>query len=229
MSGRGTRSDRAVATQQSILAAAEQLFAEHGVANVSNRQIGLAAGQGNNTAVSYHFGSRSGLIRAIVRAHTEQIESIRLRMVEQAEGSTATRDWVACMVEPFALHLADLGVPSWFARFSAQVMSDPSHREAVARESLNSPSLTRAVEEVHRCLPDLPEEIRLERQDMTRQLMIHMIAEREDALANGRPTSRGSWHRAAAGLTDAVTGLWSAPVSTGASDMVPEGAVTGGP
>ncbi|MEE2045897.1 helix-turn-helix domain-containing protein, partial [Nocardiopsis tropica] len=70
MSGRVARSERVAATRETILSAAERLFAEHGMAGVSNRQIGQEAGQGNNTAVTYHFGSKEGLVRAIVRRRT---------------------------------------------------------------------------------------------------------------------------------------------------------------
>ena len=34
---------------------------------VSNRQISEAAGQGNNAAACYHFGTRTDLLRAIER------------------------------------------------------------------------------------------------------------------------------------------------------------------
>ncbi|MBR8740793.1 TetR/AcrR family transcriptional regulator [Nocardiopsis sp. MG754419] len=222
MNGRVTRSDRVAATRETILVAAERLFAEHGLAAVSNRQISQEAGQGNNTAVTYHFGSKAGLVRAIVRKHTEQVEEIRMRMVLDCDGSTRLRDWIACMVEPFAQHLADLGTPTWYGRFSAQAMSDETYREAVSQEALNSPSLLRAGEGLHRCLPDLPIEVRRERQDMARQLMVHMIAERERALAEGGTTPRDSWHRAAVGLTDALTGLWLAPVTEVGSPAAPE-------
>jgi hypothetical protein len=45
-------------------------------------------------------------------------------------------------------------------------------------------------------------------------LMVHMTAERERALAGGTPTPRASWPDAAAGLTDAITALWLAPVTS---------------
>jgi hypothetical protein len=48
---------------------------------------------------------------------------------------------------------------------------------------------------------------------MTRELVLHMPAERERALAEGMPTSRATWHDAATGLTDAIVGLWLAPVT----------------
>lgn len=213
MSDRVARSEQVAATRETILLTAERLFAEHGVAGVSNRQISQEAGQGNNTAVSYHFGSKEGLVRAIVRQHTEQIEGARGRMVARIDGSDEVRDWVACTVEPLALHLEELGSPSWYGRFSAQVLADPAYREIAASEALDSPSLARAGEELHRCLPDLPTEVRLERQAMTRQLIVHTIAERERAVASGNSTSWSSWPQTAVGLTDALTGLWTAPVT----------------
>lgn len=201
------------ATRETILAAAERLFAEHGLAGVSNRQISQEAGQGNNTAVSYHFGSKDGLVRAIVRRHTEPIEDVRREMVARADGSTSARDWVACMVEPFAQHLDDLGPPTWFGRFSAQAMTDAAFREVMAQEALDSAPLRYATEQLKRFLPDLPPDVLVERQDMVGRLMVYTIAERERALTEGVPLPGGSWARVASGLTDAVTGLWLAPVT----------------
>jgi Bacterial regulatory proteins, tetR family len=62
-------SDRSVSTRQAILSAAERLFAERGMYAVSNRQISEAAGQGNNAAACYHFGTRTDLLRAIENKH----------------------------------------------------------------------------------------------------------------------------------------------------------------
>src|SRR5690606_42140108 len=64
-----TRDDRAQSTREAILSTAERLFAEQGIYNVSNRQISEAAGQGNNAAVHYHFGTKHDLIAALVERH----------------------------------------------------------------------------------------------------------------------------------------------------------------
>ncbi|MEU6131024.1 helix-turn-helix domain-containing protein [Saccharopolyspora sp. NPDC047091] len=209
------RSRQVRATRELILATAERLFAEHGITAVSHRQIGEAAGQGNNAVVGYHFGTKAELVAAILRKHYEQVERLRARMVADAEGSTAVRDWVACMVLPSAQHLADLGGPTWYGRFGAQVMTDPAYREIAERASWNSPSLRRAGEELHRLLAELPEPVRQERRDMARRLVVHVVAERELALADGTPTPRRTWQQAGTGLVDAITGLWLAPATAG--------------
>ncbi|MFF3666020.1 TetR/AcrR family transcriptional regulator [Microtetraspora malaysiensis] len=209
------RAERVSATREQILTAAERLFAEHGVFTVSNRRVSEAAGQGNNTAVGYHFGTKADLVRAIVRGHAERMEAVRRRMLAEIDGSTEVRDWVACLVRPLTEHLAALGNPTWFARFGAQVMTDPALREIMIVEALTSPTLLRILDGLNACLPRLPVEVRAERGEMTSQLMVHICAERERALAEGRPTPRSSWHDAATGLVDAITGLWAAPVTPG--------------
>jgi AcrR family transcriptional regulator len=213
VAARTVRAEQVSATREQILTAAERLFAEHGVFAVSNRQVSEAAGQGNNAAVGYHFGAKADLVRAIVRKHAVQIERLRRQMLTEIDASADVRDWVACLVRPVTEHLAALGNPTWFARFGAQVMTDPALREIMVDESLTSPSLQQLLDGLNRCLPALPPDVRAERDDMASQLMVHMCAQRERALAEGTRTPRSSWHAAATGLIDAIVGLWLAPVT----------------
>ncbi|MET7703321.1 TetR family transcriptional regulator [Streptomyces sp. NPDC005485] len=213
MAGRTVRSEQANATRELILTAAERLFAENGVYAVSNRQVSEAAGQGNNTAVGYHFGTKADLVRAIARKHAVQIERIRARHLAEIGDSTDVRDWVDCLVRPVLEHLAELGSPTWYARFCAQVMTDPALQEIMVEESLAAASLRPIIEGLNQCLPDLPAEVHAERGAMSRQLIVHMSAERERALAENTPTPRANWHDAATGLIDALLGLWLAPVT----------------
>ncbi|OON82901.1 hypothetical protein [Streptomyces tsukubensis] len=79
---------------------------------MSNRRIGQEGGQGNVTAVSFHFGSRTGLMRAIITGHGEQADRIRQRHVAATGDSGDIREWVGCLVRPVTEHLASLGTPS---------------------------------------------------------------------------------------------------------------------
>ncbi|WP_461037126.1 TetR/AcrR family transcriptional regulator [Streptomyces mayteni] len=216
MAGRTRRDEQVSATREALLAAAERLFAEDGVHAVANRQISLAAGQGNNTAVSYHFGTKTDLVRAIVRRHAEQVDLGRARMLAGMDDSADLRDWVACAVRPVTEHLAALGTPSWYARFMAQVETDPALRAVSSEETAaSSPSMARLQEGLVGRLPDLPADVRVERGAMTRHLITQMTAERERALADNLPTSRASWGETADGLIDAIVALWQAPVTRG--------------
>jgi AcrR family transcriptional regulator len=217
MARRTARTEQVNATREAILTAAERLFAEHGVYAVSNRQVSEAAGQGNNAAVGYHFGTKADLVRAVARRHTRHIETLRERALEETAGSADVRDWVGCLVRPVTEHLAGLGSPTWYARFCAQVMTDPALHEIMVEESLASPALREAVEGLNRTLPDLPPEVRAERGQMVRLLILHTCAERERALAEGTPTPHATWREAATGLADAIVGLWLAPVSARAA------------
>lgn len=229
------RAEQVQVTRELIMTAAERLFAEHGVAAVSARQIGEVAGQGNTAAVGYHFGTKTGLVRAIIAVHTEDIERIRARMADraaqaEAAGSGSLRDWVSCLVRPSTDHLASLGAPTWFARFGAQVLSDPQLRPMLLEEAYRSPAIIRILEGVDRSLSGLPAGVRAERDDMALHLIVHVAASRERMLAEnagaaapangtaGRaatcgPVSHATWHDAATGLIDAIVGLYQAPVT----------------
>lgn len=213
MADRTVRVERGGATRELILNTAERLFAERGMHVVSNRQISEVAGQGNSAAVTYHFGAKADLVRAIAGRHGEQMEQARVDMVAEAVGSNTLRDWVACLVRPFTGHLAALGSPTWYARFRVQVMSDPALQEITAQEALASASLRMILAGLNQCLPDLPADVRAERSVMARHLIAQMSAERERALAEGTPTLQPSWEDLADSLVDAIVGLWQAPVT----------------
>ncbi|MEV7325166.1 TetR family transcriptional regulator [Streptomyces sp. NPDC093970] len=213
MAGRAARGEQAGATREAILDTAERLFAEQGVYAVSNRQVSEAAGQGNNAAVGYHFGTKADLVRAIAARHFDRIEENRVRLLAAVDGRDDVRERVDCLVRPITEHLASLGSPTWYARFCAQVATDPALYEIMVEESLTSPSLREAVAGLNRCLPELPAEVRAERGQMARTLILHTCAERERALAEGTDTPRATWSDAATGLTDALLGLWLAPVT----------------
>ncbi|MGC5012299.1 TetR/AcrR family transcriptional regulator [Streptosporangium sp. DT93] len=207
------RTERAQETREAILDAAERLFAEHGVGEVSNRQIVQAAGQANNFAVGYHFGTRADLVRAIVRRYTRETESRRLRMLEAIGGSADLRAWISCLVRPATDHLDAPGVPSRRARCLVQMITVPALRRIVTEESVATPSMRRTLEGMLRLLPGMPGETHRARGDMTYLLLAHTLAEHERARHEDGPAAHPSWEAVAAGLVDALTGLWQAPVT----------------
>ncbi|KHK98787.1 TetR family transcriptional regulator [Microbacterium mangrovi] len=207
-----TRDEKVASTRSAILDAAERLYAERGIGAVSNRQISEAAGQGNNTAVSYHFGTKADLLQAIVQRHQDDVESRRTVLVNEAGERSDVRVWVNCLVRPTAEHLASLGSPTWYARVSAQIMADPALRELLGTAAQAAPALRAVLSGLERSRPELPRIVREQRDVMSRQLITYGYAEREEALAEQRPgVRRHSWEAFTSGLVDAVTGLWLAP------------------
>ena len=213
MQAKPTRADKVAQTRERILDAAERLFAEHGLFAVSNRQISEAAGQANNSAVGYHFGTKSELIKAVVSRHVVPMEQIRERLLAEIGDDPGVRDWVACTVRPITDHLASLPGVTWWARLIAQISTDPSLYLAELDESTASDLRRRSDEGLRGSVPGLPAEVVDERERMVRNLVIYVCAERERALAEGSPTARASWDETAVGLIDAITGIWQAPVT----------------
>jgi hypothetical protein len=144
------------------------------------------------------------------------IERLREDMVTetmQSGGADDMRSWVACLVRPLTDHLAALGNPTWYARFAAQVMTDPAYYNIMVKDALTSESLVQVIDGINRCLPELPIDVRVERNLMARNLLVHTCADRERAMATRTSASRLSWEAAGTGLIDAIVGLWLAPVT----------------
>ena len=206
------RSPRSDATRVLILSVAERLFAEQGVFAVSNRKISEAAGLGNTTAVNYHFGTKTDLILAIAASHGARIEKQRAQLMAKVEGSTDLRDWVACMVQPSTSHLKDLGNPSWYARFNAQILTDPHLRVLVYEEGWKvSPSFQTLMAGFASVVTDYPIHVRRMRADIARHLMVHMCAERELLLSREPAPVTSTWDRFAVDLVDAIVAVWQVP------------------
>jgi len=99
--------------RRDILDAAERLIAEQGV-QVPLRDIALAAGQRNNSAVNYYFRNRQELIDAIVRRRLEPMEHERRLMLDGAD--VDMRDDVDFLLRVMVLPLLSVD-SAYYARF----------------------------------------------------------------------------------------------------------------
>jgi AcrR family transcriptional regulator len=70
-------------TKDRILAAAEELFAQHGFAGTSLRQVTSRADV-NIAAVNYHFGSKENLVNEVFRRRMDEMTQQRLERLEAA-------------------------------------------------------------------------------------------------------------------------------------------------
>ena len=70
-------------TKERILSAAEMLFAEHGFAGTSLRQV-TGRADVNLAAVNYHFGSKDNLVAEVFRRRMDEMSQARLGMLQQA-------------------------------------------------------------------------------------------------------------------------------------------------
>ena len=114
-------------TKQRLVAAAESLFAEHGIEGVSLREINTAAGVGNTSALQYHFRNRAGLVRAVLAKHTPAVDSARHVLLDQyvAADHDDLRALAAALVRPSAAKLRDPDGGRAYLRIHAEVLNRP--------------------------------------------------------------------------------------------------------
>lgn len=139
MDGAESSNVRSASTRRRILDAAETQFGERGFAATSLRTVTEAAGA-NVAAVSYHFGSKEGLLRAVVARVMVPVNDERRRRLDELEaGGTAPSvpELIRSFVEP-AVNLTVDGDPRSpeVARFIGRVISepDPQIRQLFATE-----------------------------------------------------------------------------------------------
>jgi AcrR family transcriptional regulator len=107
-----------------LLAAAERLLATRGL-EVPNRAIIAAAGQHNQSAITYHFSSRAGLIDAIRDRHETPIAQHRRHLISRLPGpeDRTTRQLVEAHIQPLTAEMLR-DTPSHWAQFSEMLLLD---------------------------------------------------------------------------------------------------------
>jgi len=152
-------SDRHGPAAGALLDAAERLFAEQGIGSVSLRQIVAAAGQGNLSAAHYHFGSREGLIRAVLERRMRDIDAIRHRRLDavQAQGRAGEiTAIVGAAAETLAEVVADTPWGADYVRVLAHALFDPRMRLLETLDPALTSSIERTRAMARAVLTDLP-------------------------------------------------------------------------
>ena len=89
-------------TKARLLDHAEKMFAEDGIFAVTNRQITEAAGQKNESALNYHFGTRNELISTLLTRRGKDLDKIRAELLAHLGDNPTTRELVQLLVEVYA-------------------------------------------------------------------------------------------------------------------------------
>ncbi len=176
------------AARAQMLDVAERLFAERGIDGVSLRTVGQSAGQRNNSAAQYHFGSRDGLVQAVVERRFESVDERRRELTDTLGTDTSLRELVRCVVLPLA-ELVDTGSadqPTWYVRFLAQLVA--LNGGYGAEEITGPPTGLRRLESRMRThLAHLDRATYVRRQRWFAQTMVRVLADQEHERAAGRP------------------------------------------
>lgn len=113
-------------TAHKLLLTAERLFAEEGLDALSTRRISSEAGQRNNSALQYHFGSKDALLEALLEYRQGPINRRRVALLEalQAQGQTTeVRALIEAMVRPYLELLAGTVQDSYYLSLVSQLHS----------------------------------------------------------------------------------------------------------
>ena len=99
----------ASATRDKLLDAATRAFAEQGVHNASLIEITRQAGQRNRSALNYHFGSRDGVLCAVLERYVPFLAQREGELLAVAAGTPPAdvRSVIEAIVRP-AAELAEL-------------------------------------------------------------------------------------------------------------------------
>ncbi|WP_425826258.1 TetR/AcrR family transcriptional regulator [Streptomyces fractus] len=191
-----------------IILAAERLFAERGLDGASLRQISAAAGNGNNTAVQYHFGTKDRLVQAIFEYRLRDLNERREALVAELRPH-ALRTWVQCHIVPVLEQGERAG--SHYLTFVAK-LHQHGRSDVLGRLSPELLAPTRQFrEEVGALLPHLPEPLRGHRLGHAVVHAVQAGSEREQSRARDEQVLPFAVH--VGDLLDGLVGFLEAPVS----------------
>jgi len=179
-------------TRTKLLDAAARGFAEHGVFNASLLDITRRAGQRNRGALHYHFGSREGVLCAVLE---RQVDFLARREGELREKAAAQPDddvesVVEAIVRP-AAELAESGSQGrYFLLILAELIEeDPASLDPDVQAVLARTGGEPVYELLASRMAAVSPEVRVERLALITMFILRAVADR--ARTRGRRARRG--------------------------------------
>ncbi len=167
-------------SKQRLLLAAIKLFAEQGIDGVSLRMINREAGAKNNSALHYHFGSKLGLVEAVVEFIQDWFEEARedaLSAVEAKGDDLQVRDILEAFIAPY-LQLVESESWGYHAvRFLARMELEGGPDIHATLNRFATSSLTRFKKLLSTVLPEVPRKLLMQRWNFCITSIIHGIAD----------------------------------------------------
>lgn len=200
------------ATRVLLLESAERLFAVRGIDGVTLREIQVDAGQSNSSVIGYHFGSKTGLVRALIAHRQPVIEAERdalITLMDQdvavrAEPVATARELVELVVTPLASSIArgELYVP-FLARLSEDPLARSEYWPSQVADNVN-PEVTEEL--IGTVIRALPQRVRRARSHQFFTSVLHVLGDHARRAAPLRPARLSAY-------IDGWTGLLTAPVA----------------
>jgi AcrR family transcriptional regulator len=207
MSTRGPVARREAPGRNRLLDAAEVLYARRGIDGVSLREIIQAAHQRNASVVQYHFGSRGGLIDAIVERHMSVVDAARAALIDAAEaagGEIGPREAMTLLVVPLAERLHSASGRNYLRILQHLVDRPPGRGRPAMPLSESNASISRVSAMLATTTQHLPEVLRTERQGQTTSFLFRALADRATVIDDGGDAGAGIDPQVASGPVSAV-------------------------
>ena len=145
-------------TRERLVESAVRLFGERGIEATSLRMLTEAA-RTNIAAVNYHFGSKDGLLRAVIDQTMHAVNSERRRRLDKLESEPqppSVAALVRAFVEPGTALVDEHGSKGPdVARFIGRIVSEPDPRIRQVFADQVDPVEGRYLAALGRALPDL--------------------------------------------------------------------------
>ncbi|MEJ7935449.1 helix-turn-helix domain-containing protein [Sphingobium sp. AN558] len=166
---------KSLSTKEAMILAAERRFALHGMEGVSLRQIAMDSGQRNESAAHYHFGSREGLIRAILEHRISRINARRETLLDAAQrspdGVVSPVAIASVVIQPMADEIFANWRNCYWVRFMSQLFAIDKFRYFAGEFESASPALARAYD-LMRALPGIdPAVLDVRREMLSREVV----------------------------------------------------------
>ena len=200
-------------TRTRLILAAERLFGDRGIHGVTLKEINAAAGQRNESALHYHFGSKNALIDAILRHRVTDLDRRRQELLDELVARGAEGDLRALLRATFMplLELLASADGVRFIRFMAGVLHDPDFDLPTLALRSEFAGISRSNAMIVSALGDLPPEIAIQRQRFLIEMTLSSLAiwtHHHEAVAE--VAARELF---IANLFDSIMGFVTAPVS----------------
>lgn len=146
-------------TKAALLSAAERLVAEKGLGGVSVREITVAAGARNQSALHYHFGGTEDLMREIFAQRLHKIEKARLKRLVALDAAGKGHD-IRALMEASMRPLFEACQEEngrLYASFSMQLMADPRYNVGALVRDVGMRSAADIGARLTKALGNLPE------------------------------------------------------------------------
>ena len=199
------------ATRELLMTTAERLFAVHGVEGVTLREIQMEAGQSNSSVITYHFGSKAGLVRELIAFRYRTIDARRAVLLEEARADGVSEDPLAAVWLVVRPLIESIEAGEMFVPFLARLAPASADAEYWPRQ------VEDATDVLHELVPglldELPDRVRRGRQVQLYNSVLNLLGDHARSRQSISDAQLNNY-------IDGWVGMLTAPVSPATSDLM---------